>query len=467
MTRPPSARARKTAVRRRRPLLVVGVGVLLAAGAAATATAVFSARAQTVSDDLTHRLVAAARASGAAEVRQTGYRRGLGRSTQTLTVTVGPRGAPKPLRLQVTNHIQHGPFPGLRGVAQAVVDTELRFEDAQLQARLDRVFAGKTPRLHTVVGLTGDTNTRLDVPGGILSEDGDVFTWQPLGGQFRSTADGLNTVTDVSWPSFTVLSAGGSSSLRGLSLRSRTQRNGDADLLGQGQSTLTIEQLSFGGGQHAALRGVSISAEGQRRGDAFYDALMKYDVAEVTVDGQTLENMKLHLAARHLARGPLNRLTQVLNELQQERAGTGLKGTPALSAAQQRELTAAGLALLQQAPVLSIERLSVGDEGKQVVLSGQVTVPNAVGLRAADLEGFGLEEFEQWAQTLAGRLAMSADLSGSEGALRPLLAAAGVGDGLNTLVEAGYLRRDGERLSMSVRYSGAQVTLNGKALDRF
>jgi uncharacterized protein YdgA (DUF945 family) len=442
------------------------------AGAGAAATAVFSARAQTVSEALTRRVVAAAGASGAAQVRQTGYRRGLGRSTQTLTVTLGPQ-ARTPLRLQVTNHIQHGPFPGLRRVAQAVVDTELRFEDAQVQARLDGAFAGKTPRLHTVVGLNGDTDTRLGVPGGTLSTDGDTLTWQPLDAQLRSTARGLNTVADLSWPGFTVLSAGGGGSLRGLSLRSRTQRSGEDDLLGSGQSTLTMEQLSFGGGgQHASLRGVSVSAEGQRSGDAFYDALLKLGVDGLTVDGQTLENLQAHLAARHLARAPLNRLGRVVTELQHDRAEAGPQGTPALSAARQRDLTGAGLALLLQAPVLSIERLSVGEEGQEIVLSAQVTVPDATGLSAAHLGRLGQEGVGRSPRTLAGRLTMRADLSGGEGALRQLLAAAGeplagLGDGLDALVEAGYLRRDGERLSMSVRYAGGQGTLNGRALEGF
>ena len=450
--------------RRRSPALALALTARVGPGAADGATFIFSSRAQDLTRDFSSRFEVGVRASGIGEVGNVTYRRGFAESTQSMTVTLQPGGTERPVVFLVTNRIQHGPFPGLRSVGQAVVNTEVRLADPQLQAQLDRAFGGKEPVVRTVVGFDGGTNTRIEVPAARLTEAGTTLASQPLTGNVRVA--GGRTETALSWPGLSVQSPEGQAEIGGVRVSATSRRSGAEDPLGVGQGSFTVDRLNFsGGGEAVRLSGLKVGSESRLSGPAHYDALVRYDLGELAVAGKTLRDVQLHLGVRHLAREPLGRLMTLVNELQADAAREGAGATPALTEAQAEQVRKDVLALLRGEPKLTVDRLSLRQP------SGDITVTGEVGMgRAASLPAEELEMLSAMPQMLATMLSVRLDARASENALGELLALFGEAGGqdlsgaVQDLVDAGYVRRSGGQLSAQFSLQDGQPLLNGQAL---
>ena len=463
MTQPNPLRTRRAA-RRRSPWPALALGAALLVGAYAGATAVFSGRAQTITQDFGRGLAAQVNSSGVATLSETGYRKGLTDSTQTLTLTLKetPSDAGRPLTLLITNHIRHGPLPGLRGVGQATVDTTFRFADAGMQAEYEKLFPGEKPAIHTLVGLAGNTESRVTVPQGQTTQEGQTVTWKALGGTVR--VEGGRTSTDLGWPGLTSAGPEGKADFSGFRLAGTTQRSGPDDQLGTGDMAFTADRLSFSGeGQEVSLGGLKVASQTTRSGD-FYDAALKYGAAEVKVAGTDLKDVQLDLGLRHLDRAALQRLLAVSREVQN---GARAGATPDLTDAQTRELEAAGLALLRGSPKLTLDRLSVTEPGGEIVLTGEASAQRL----AEQLAQGGAEDLRRMAAVpaaLMGLLDLRLEGRAPRQAIEDLAAlGGGAGDLTQTLeglVGGGYVREAGGQLSTELKLTDGRLTLNGQAL---
>lgn len=468
----PTPRSRPTRSRPARPLAAVALGALLLVGAYAGATAVFSARAQTLTADLTTTLRARAAASGA-QVEQVSYTRGFTHSTQVLRLTLpGSTGASQ--ALLVTNDIRHGPLPAFSGVGQATVTTTFRPEGPQAQAAYARAFPDRQPQVQTVIGLAGDTHSRVDVPGGTLTEQGTTVTWEPLGGTVD--AEGHDTRLNLSWPGLTVRDSGDGNPTTGtvgrVTLTGENRRSGPTDPIGLGRASLTLDRAALqGNGMAMNLTALNISADTTGEGD-YLNSAVRYDVGTLTLPGpdgaaQTLRDLQLHLSLGHLAREPLTRLATLLNE------APALKETPAapdpadpfatLDPAQQAQARADLLTLLKDTPVLRLERLNVTQPGGNVTLTGQFSLPGAARLTDPQLQAL-----PDRPDTLLPLADLQLKLSGTQAALTGLLGNLGplaeLAD-IDTLLGAGYLTRSGDQLGLDLRLEQGRATLNGQPLD--
>ncbi|WP_291429725.1 YdgA family protein [Deinococcus sp.] len=474
---PPARPARHTATRRpARPLATAAVGALLLAGAYAAATAVFSSRAQTLTTELTATLRGRAAASGA-QVEQVSYTRGFMHSTQVLRLTL-PGSTGTPQRLLITNDIQYGPLPALKGVGQATVTTTFRPEDPQAQAAYARAFPNRQPQVQTVIGLAGDTHSRVDVPGGTLTEQGAKVNWQALGG----TVDvrGNDSRLNLNWPGLTVTDSSDgqltSVQVGRVSLTGENRRSGPRDLIGLGSASLTLDRASVeAGADPMNLTGLNISAATTGQ-DQFLTSSVKYDVGTLTVPGpdgavQTLRDLQLHLSLGHLAREPLDRLMVLLNDAQagmneaRQAQPDQAESDPlaGLSAAQQTQARADLLALLQKGPVLTLDRLNVAQGAGNVTLTGRVALPGAATLDDTQLQALADQPAE-----LLPLTDLQLKLSATQDALNALLGNVGplaqMAD-IDTLVSAGYLKRSGDQLGLDLRIDQGRVTLNGQSLE--
>lgn len=458
---------------RRSPLVGLGLTALVAAGAVAGATAIFSSQAQTTTQDFARQMQTALNATGVAKVEQTGYQKGFTSSTQTMSLTLQSDQTSKPLKLLVTNHIQHGPFPGFQGVGQAVVDTDIRFEDAQIQAELDKAFAGKKPRIRTLIGLGGGTNTNIEVPNGRFAQDGETVTWQPLTGHIN--VNGNTTSTNMKWPSINLTGAQGNGEMTGMTLVGSSSRSNAEDRLGVGNGTLTIGQMKFSSdGQDMLLNGLKVSSESKPNGPDHLDALAKYDIAEVKFADQDLKNIQLHVGLNHLAKAPLNRIVKLISDLQQQSTKSaqtvaGQPQVPDLTDAQTQQLTNDAIELLKGNPELNIERLSITQPSGDIVISGKATMPKAASMSSEDLQ-----MLSAMPQMLATMLDVQLKAEGKEKAVQELLALFGGSTGqaqanelaanLQGLTEAGLVKRTGDQLSMEFLLKDGTPTVNGQAL---
>lgn len=467
---PPASPNRRAATRRpARPLAAAALGALLLAGTYAGATAVFSSRAQTLTADLTATLRARAAASGA-QVEQVSYTRGFTHSTQVLRLTFSEGGSSQ--GLIITNDIQHGPLPAFRGVGQATVTTTFRPEDPQAQAAYARAFPTRQPQIVTAIGLAGDTRSRVDVPGGTVTEQGTTVNWQPLGGTMD--VQGNDTRLNLSWPGLTVSDPGDgqptSGSIGRVTLTGENRRNGPEDPIGLGRATLTLDRASLDADADSInLTGLNISADTTGEGD-YLNSTVKYDVGTLTLPGpdgpQSLRDLQLHLSLGHLAREPLARLTTLLNEASQDQpdaSGAASDPLAALSPAQQTQARADLLALLKDNPVLRLERLNITQATGNVTLTGQLSLPGAASLSDPELQG--LADQPAAALSLAD---LQLKLSGTQAALNTLLGSAGPFAQMvdtDTLIGAGYLTRSGDQLSLDLRFEQGRATLNGQPLE--
>ncbi|WP_158591633.1 YdgA family protein [Deinococcus cavernae] len=468
MSRPNTVRP---AQKRRSPLPAVLLSAVVTAGAVAGATAVFSGRTQQTTEEFAQKLTSSLNASGVVTAQQTGYQKGFASSTQTMTVNIAPEDAGKPVQLLVTNHIKHGPFPGMRGVGQAIVDTDIRFADAQTQAQFERAFAGKKPTIRTLIGLGGDTSTQIEVPGGRVTEDGSTMTWQALQGDV--TVSGQTTTTNLTWPGLKITGADGQGELGAVTLKGRTHRQNEQDQLGTGTSTFKIASMKFtSAGQTVRLNNMEVSGDSRLSDPEHYDGVVKYTIGELAFADKNLKNVQLHLGVRHLAREPLNRLLGLVNDMQRastqasrtQASRTQASSTPDLTPAQEKQLGQDMLALLKDSPRLTLDRLSLTQPGGEILLTGQASAP-----RMATMTVQQLELLTDQPAVLATMADIHLEAGASEQALTELLGLFGgrladLGGTLQPMIEQGYVVKQGDQLRAVLDFKDGTPTLNGKAL---
>ena len=446
--------------RRFSPALALGTAALLLGGGYVGATAIFSSRAQDTTQQAVQQLTRTLGSSSVVEVEKSEYHKGFADSTQTMTLIVQdtPGGNGQPLRLLVTNHIKHGPLLGSAGVGQALVDTDIRFADPKTQAALDKAFGGQKPVIRTVVGLTGASDTSVRIPAGKFTEEGEPgdLSWQPLTGNVRVA--GLKTNAEFSWPGLLLSAPEINGAVGPMKLSSSTTRENKDDLLGSGQTNLTLGRLTVTQGRRpVTLSGLKLSSDSRRDGN-FQNLAVRYEVADLTAEGRTLRNIQFALGFDHLARAPLQRLARFFQDLQASQNGS--EPLADLTPAQQKQLETDVLALLRGQPVLRLSRLSLGQPGRDVQVSGQATLPGASRLTA-----------ENWSTLAPAELMsmVSADfkLSTSEAGLRDLAATLGQGQAadVQTLVDSGTLKREGDKLVATFSFKDGQMLMNGQPMQ--
>ncbi|MDV6374453.1 YdgA family protein [Deinococcus arenicola] len=462
--RPPARRSR---------LPALGVGILLVVGALAGATAYTSSQTVQTQQDLTRTLEAQLEATGYASVQSSTYQRGLLNSTQTMNVTLG-KGEEK-VAVTVINHIQHGPLPGFRAVGNAVVDTEVRFADPALQTRLEKAFGNQKPTIRTVVGLGGATSTHLDVPAGRLTEgSGDeraTLSWQPMIGDVQN--GGLKSSTRLTWPEFKVASEAGTLTISGMAVDGDTLKAKMDDPLGVGKQMLTLKSATYTAAPSTSQGALSLTdlkvSSASTLSDGFYGGSVQYNIGQLGFSApgggaqnlkvQSLKNVQFHLSLGHLSQEPLARIMTTIQTLGQQARGDG--ETPDLTEAQQQALTDDALALLRGGPIFAIDRLSLTQPSGDIVLTGKVEVPGA-----SDLDAETAQMLVSSPALALGMVKVQAQLKAAEPALQELLGtlAPDAAAGIESLIDIGYLERQGNDLVSNLAFGGGEATVNGQAL---
>ena len=452
---------------KRSRLPVIAAGVLLLFGALAGATALTSSRTAQQQQELFQTLKTQLEASGYAQVTGSSYQRGLLSSTQTMNIKLGQD--TERVNLVVTNHIQHGPLPGFRSVGNALIDTEVRFADPAIQAKVEQALNGKKPIIRTVVGLGGDTSTHINVPQGKLDENGAALSWQPLVGDVKIS--GLKTQTALNWPSFSAGDNSTSLTLSGMSVSGSSLKQSKDDVLGVGEQVMTLKSAIFRNASGAAtnlnLSDLRVSA-GSTLENGFYGGKVQYDIGQIGFDtpgsgAQNFRKVQLHLSMNHLSQEPLARLVKALTEL--GKTGPDQSNPLAsLTPAQQQSLTDDALSLLRAQPVLAIDRLSLEQPSGEIVLSGKAELPGAASLTPESAQMLSAAPM-----AALGMLRMQAQLSAAEPALRELLGSLspGAAGSLDSLIQTGYLKRQGNTLTSEVTFDKAGTRINGQALGGF
>ncbi|MFT2718681.1 DUF945 family protein [Deinococcus sp. A31D244] len=172
-----------------------------------------------------------------------------------------------------------------------------------------------------------------------------------------------------------------------------------------------------------------------------------------------------------MAREPLARLLVLLNDAPAELNGAQA-GQPdsaasdplaGLSAAQQTQARADLLAVLQDNPVLTLDRLNVTQPAGNVTLTGRLALPGAARLNDSQLQVLSDQP-----AALLPLTDLQLKLSATRDALNTLLGNFGplaqMAD-IDTLISAGYLTRSGNQLGLDLRFDQGRATLNGQSME--
>lgn len=465
---PPSPAPRSPVRPARRALLFGGATVLLLLAAWGGSTLYAAGQAENVSTQFAGTLDSTLKRNALGRVEKHVYARGLMSSTDDLYLLLGDK---DPLRLHLRSRIQNGPLPGLGRVGQAVVDSELVWDDPKVQAAVDKAFGGRTPKLHTVVGLGGNTESTLDVPAGTYAQDGGTASWQALSGQVQTSGGGRGVTGTLMWPGVTLSGtpADGSAELKDLKLVLDQQPY--LNRLSRGTSSFTIASITLPGNA-GRLEGLSAVTTTTPSGPNL-GSRTDIGVRTAVTGGQTLSDLKLALSAGGLNSAALEELSATLQKPEYQTLTSPSSGNIDDAALQKllSELTPGLSRLLAGNPSLKIDEVSVRLPQGRVRLGLGAQVVNGGSI---DLKGLlSRENLSAGAGSpallgLLGNLKLTADIEGNQAAIEGLLGesgnrtAAGIGQSIAPMVEQGMITKTGDVLKTHLEFGKDGASINGK-----
>lgn len=452
---------------RRAVLSAVGIFLLLATAAVVAATIYAGRETERIQQAQLQAIVTQLHATGWVRLTGNRYQRGLFSSDQRIELTLGKEGEALNVPVTLTSHIQHGPFPGFRSIGAAAVDTDVQFTDPELQQKFEAALGGQKPSIHTLVGWNGDMRGRVSVPAGQYAEGGNAVSWQALVADVKTT--GTKTTARIDWPGLKIKMPQGELTLAGLSAEQNMRKQNPLDPLGVGDQSLTLKRLTFNtptGEDAVAIVFDDMKVSGKSAETAgFYNVSLLYGIGSLNVGRQgspahDYQNVQLHLSMDHLAREPLARITQLMRDADQRALATPGQ-TSGLTEFERKALMDDALAVLQAQPVLSIDRLSVTQPSGEILLTGKVELPGAAQLNsqtAQMIAGFplaGLSMAKVQARFKAPEVAVVELLK----SLSPDAAR-----NLNSFIQAGMLKREGDALVSDLLVENGKTTVNGQAV---
>jgi len=441
------------------------VTVLLLAAAWAGSTAYSAGQAQQISDTTAKTLDTALKSQQLGRVERHTFTRGLTSSTDDLYLVLGKD--TDTYRLHLRNHIQHGPLPGLSQVGQAAIDTEIVW-DAKTQAQLDKAFGGKKPVIHTLIGLGGATDTTVQIPSGLYTADGATTTWQALNGQVQVQSGGRGVQGTLSWPGGTVGSSEGKVTLKDLSYT--VDQRPYLNHLSQGTSRLSVASIRLPGGlgHLDGLNAVTTTAPS----GANLGSRTELTASSLSAENQTFSALKVVLSASGLNSAALEQLSEVVQRPEYQKA---LKSDDAstVDATLNKlvtDLKPAVHTLLAGNPLLAVNEVSLRTPqgplklslGAQVVNGGSIDLGQLMNAQALKEE-----DRSMLLLGLLGNIKLTADITGTQGAVAGLLGSGGdegrsIAQSVEPMVEAGMITKTGDTLSTHLEFGKDGAKINGK-----
>lgn len=419
------------------------------------------------------------------------YDKGLWSSTSTVTVEMGcapPVGAEgegdtsadaapaQPLRLTLRERIQHGPLPGGKGFGAAAIDSEIVLPENMQQA-LAKVFGDARPLTFTsLVGFDGRYTSEVSSPAAqYTSEQGEKFVWQGLKATLRGDLSGTFADYQMEFPGLEVTDEA----------KSTVMKFGRMTMKGNGQSVggSWLVMTGKGEGDIASFE-VSMVPPGEdgQPGKPFRMVLngLKF-VADTTAEGELLTSVTSMSGSGTIGETKLDRVEMQASmkrmhapsyqRMMSALVQNAFSCDPAAREAASQDLLAGLQAemgnLLPHNPEYALDKLAVEMDGKRGELSYSFGV-----------QGVTPEDLQLPPQALLmSKGVLKADLklpvawielvssSVSERAGESVPPPEMVNVMLDQFAAQGFVVRDGEHVSSSLRYAGQTgLQVNGKPL---
>jgi uncharacterized protein YdgA (DUF945 family) len=386
--------------------------------------------------------------------------------------------------LLLNDRLEHGPFPVSRlsrgQLMPVAAQSHFELERTPLTQKLFDAASGEVPLVGEVTigydgGQAGDLRTAAL---NIEDEDGSVRI-APANLNFEANRDGSDVRMDGELAEIDIdLQRSDSGqpvqvSLRGIGLSADKQDYDDG--FGFGPSAITLQRMEIKAGDEPAVVIQQASVEeALSRGSRGLDQTIGYRIGEVSAKGQTFRNLALVFSLRNLEESSLKALVASYKDILDQSA-TPQESFAGMTSAQQQELQARALQLLEHKPTLALDEFGFetahGAARLSVVLdlqspSAEAFTPDAMitSMLASLKADAGIDR--NLVRDIAGLVVQNNARDGQldRAALQQETEAATElfsGMALNT----GWSRLEGERLVSSLHYANDKVTFNGREMS--
>jgi len=385
--------------------------------------------------------------------------------------------------LLLNDRLEHGPFPVSRlsrgQLMPVAAQSHFELERTPLTQKLFDAASGEVPLVGEVtIGYDGGQAGDLRTAALNIEDDGSVRI-APASFNFEANRDGSDVRMDGELAEIDIdLQRSDSGqpvqvSLRGIGL-SADKQDYDAGF-GFGPSAITLQRMEIKAGDEPAVVIQQASVEeALSRGSRGLDQTIGYRIGEVSAKGQTFRNLALVFSLRNLEESSLKALVASYKDILDQSA-TPQESFAGMTSAQQQELQARALQLLEHKPTLALDEFGFetahGAARLSVVLdlqspSAEAFTPDAMitSMLASLKADAGVDR--NLVRDIAGLVVQNNARDGQldQAALQQETEAATElfsGMALNT----GWSRLERERLVSSLHYANDKVTFNGREMS--
>jgi len=355
-----------------------------------------------------------------------------------------------PLRFTVRNEILHGPVLGLSGLGIARVNSHIVLSD-EVRKEIAKIFGPKDPlEVSTRVGFFGGGTTTFKSEGRTIKPEKDKveITWETFKVAVGYSGNADNFDVDGKWPKFEVKNTAENAyfvmtdmTIDGDAKRAR----GD---LYDGNFTFGIDKLSAIGKEAFELENLSLTEVIETKDD-FTGVSIKMGTGELRA--KELKDMGITLKEIHYDVGVRRLHTETLAKMVTEMKaiyGQPLTNVEALDKVMFAPFKEGGAELLKYDPEFYIDRIGI------VTADGNGFIKGVVTLKGATADDFG-----SGSMGLIGKIHADITIDLSEKMIQKFPNGS---TGAGAMVDAGYAKREGDRLICKIVFDKGQLTVNGK-----
>jgi uncharacterized protein YdgA (DUF945 family) len=366
-----------------------------------------------------------------------------------------PEEAPKPdemMRFTVRNEILHGPVLGLSGFGIARVDSHFVMSD-KTRKEVEEIFGPKNPlEISTRVGFLGGGTTTFKSEGRTIKpkDSKAEITWETfkLAIGYSKNADKYDI--HGKWPKLEVNDRGENTKfvMTDMTMDGDGKRvRGD---LYDGDFDFGVKQFTVVGkdGENVEVNGLHYVVNMETKDD-FTSMMAKMGVGEVkakelSAQGIVLKEIHYDVGVRRLHTPTLEKMLAGLKTIYAKPLDTTLAVNDAIFA----PLKEHGMELLKHDPEFVLDRIGI------VTPEGDGYIKGVVKLKGATAE-----DFAGYPMSLIGKIDADITIDLSEKMLQKFPNGS---TGAGAMVDAGYAKREGDRLVCKIIFSKGELTVNGK-----
>jgi uncharacterized protein YdgA (DUF945 family) len=356
------------------------------------------------------------------------------------------------LRFTVRNEVLHGPVLGFSGFGIARVDTHFVMSD-DVRKEVEKVFGPKSPLdISTRVGFLGGGTTTFKSEGRTIKpkDSKSEITWETfkLAIGYSKNADDYDV--DGKWPKFTVVDSSDNTKF----VMTNMTMDGDGKRvrgdLYDGDFTFAIDQFNFVGKDAEAVEIndiqyiVNSETKGDFTGMSAKVGFGKVKAKELSAQGIELKEFHYDIGVRRLHAETLEKIMAEFKSLYAKPMSNALELNEMMFA----PLKEHGMELLKYDPEFVIERIGI------VTPEGDGYIKGVIKLKGATADDFG-----SGSMGLIGKIDADLTIDLSEKMIQKFPNGS---TGAGALVDAGYAKREGDRLICKILFAKGELTVNGK-----